>query len=389
MVRQPKESKRKKSVHGGGTIYQRKDGRHVASMKDPNTGRRIERYADTEKEAEKKLEDIKFELRQGSITTGPRQKVQDYLEMWLEKVQKPHLRPGSYANQKSIVHHQIIPALGDVFLTKLTPQRLQEFYNEKEKEGLEKVSVKNIHKVLHTALENAVRWDLVPRNVCDKVTPPRAQKRKRPLLTKEQIQQLFHVAKEHGYMDAFIKLAVVTGMRHSEILALQWGDVDFDRGILYVRRSVTYVAGQGFVEVPPKTESGERIFALPLFVLDALYQHQEAQGREKQRKGERWLGKNLVFCNAYGNYRHLRGNLYRYRKVLAEAEFPPLKVQDLRHNISTFIQKELKYSPGFAQALLGHSSPDITMDVYTHLESKDPTLLRQVMEDMDRLFGTK
>lgn len=386
---EPKQSKRKKSTYGSGSIYQRKDGRWVASFLHPENGKPIMRYAKTEKEAQKKLEDIKFELRQGTLKTGPRQKLKDYLTTWLETVQKPHLRPGPYANQRSIVNHQIIPALGEVFLTKLTPQKLQQFYNQKEEEGLEKVSVRNIHKVLHTALENAVRWDLIPHNICDRVTLPKIQKRKRSLLTKEQISRLFHVARNHGYMDAFIKLAVVTGMRHSEMLALQWEDLDFKQNVVHVRRSVTYVGGQGFVEVPPKTESGDRVFVLPTFVIEALLNHREDQDREKEQDGENWLHKNLVFPNRHGNYRHLKGNLYRYRRVLTEASFPPINVQDLRHNISTFIQKELNYSPGFAQALLGHSSPDITMEVYTHIKSEDPTLLRQVMDDMETLFGQK
>lgn len=345
------------------------------------------RYAKTQKEAEKKLEDIKFEIRRGTIARGPHQKVKDYMVQWLENVQKPHLRPGTYAVQKSIVYHQIIPSLGEILLAKLTPQRLQDFYNEKERQGLKKVSVKNISGVLHAALENAVRWDLIPRNVCDRVTPPHPQKNKRPLLTKEQIKRLFLAAKEHGYMDAFIKLAVVTGMRHSEMLALQWDDIEFDTHILHIQRSVTFVGGQGFVIVPPKTESGNRIFVLPLFIINALCEHRERQAAEKERDKDQWQDKNLVFPNGHGNYRHLKGNLYQYRKVLTEAQFPKLKVQDLRHNISTFIQRELKYSPGFVQALLGHSTPSITMEVYTHLDNEDPTLLQQVMDDMDKLFG--
>jgi hypothetical protein len=154
----PRQPQKKKATYGGGTVYPRKsDGRYVAKYKHPDTGEPILRYAATRKEAEQELENIKFEIRQGTIVKGPRQKLKDYLETWLEKVQKPHLRPGPYAVQKSIVYHQIIPSLGETLLTKLTPQRLQDFYNEKEKQGLEKVSVRNIHQVLHTAMENAVR----------------------------------------------------------------------------------------------------------------------------------------------------------------------------------------------------------------------------------------
>lgn len=104
----------------------------------------------------------------------------------------------------------------------------------------------------------------------------------------------------------------------------------------------------------------------------------------KQQAGKDWLNKNLVFCNKRGEYIHLGGNLYRYRKVLAEAGLPPLTVQGLRHNVATFLINILKYLSSLVQALLGHSSALTTLDVYTHT---DPTLLQQIMDDLDELFG--
>jgi integrase len=76
--------------------------------------------------------------------------------------------------------------------------------------------------------------------------------------------------------------------------------------------------------------------------------------------------------------------------VLAEAELPlDMTMHDLRHNVATFLQKVLKYPPSFVQALLGHSSPAITLGIYTHLDKDDPSELRPIMDDLDRLFGDK
>ncbi len=378
----PKE--RKRSVHGGGSVFQRKDGRYEAKFYDPETGKPIRRYARTMAEAEVLLDQIKMEVRQGTLARGPNQKVKDYMTTWLDEVQKPALRPGPYAVQHSIVHHHIIPALGEIELKKLTPRQVQKLYTDAESLGLKKVSVRNIHRVLHTALENAVRWDLVSQNVCDKVSPPQVRKRKATILSTDQLKRLVQVAEKHENMDAFIKLVVTTGMRHSEMLALQWNDIDFQTNMLTVRRNVTRVSGQGFISGPPKTESGDRKIILSQMVIRALREHQARQEKIKQQAGKDWLNKNLVFCNKRGEYVHLSGNLYRYRKVIKEAGLPPLTVQGLRHNVATFLINVLKYPPSLVQALLGHSSALITLDVYTHT---DPTLLQQIMDDLDEMFG--
>lgn len=375
---------RKRSVHGGGSVFRRKDGRYEAKFYDPETGKPIIRYPRTQAEAEALLDQIKMEVRQGTLSRGPKQKVKDYMAAWLEEVQKPALRPGPYAVQRSIVNRHIIPALGEIELRKLTPRQVQKLYTDKEGQGLKKVSVRNIHKVLHTALENAVRWDLVSQNVCDKVTPPQVRKRKATILATDQLKRLVQAAEKHENMDAFIKLVVTTGMRHSEMLALQWDDIDFENSILMVRRNVTHVSGQGFISGPPKTESGDRKIILSQLVIRALRKHQERQEAIKQQAGKNWLDKDLVFCNKCGEYIHLGGNLYRYRKVLKEAGLPPLTVQGLRHNVATFLINVLKYPPSLVQALLGHSSALITLDVYTHT---DPTLLQQIMDDLDDLLG--
>jgi hypothetical protein len=173
MARQPKEPKRKKTIHGGGTIYLRNDGRYVASIKDPNSGKRIDRYAKTEKEAEKKREDIKYEIRQNTLATGSNQTVQQYLTHWLEDVQKHEVREASYIQNRSIIQKQIIPAIGHIQMKKLTAQHMQRFYADKVREGLKPNSIGAIQNIMHKALKNAVRWKLVSQNVCDQVTVPR------------------------------------------------------------------------------------------------------------------------------------------------------------------------------------------------------------------------
>src|SRR5215469_2217775 len=115
--------KRKRSVHGGGSVFKRKDGRYEAKFYDPETRKPIIRYARTQAEAEILLDQIKAEVRRGTLSRGPNQKIKDYMITWLEEVQRPALRPGPYAVQRSIVNRHIIPSLGEIELRKLTPRQ--------------------------------------------------------------------------------------------------------------------------------------------------------------------------------------------------------------------------------------------------------------------------
>ena len=384
-----KQPRRKKSTYGGGSVYQRKsDGRYVAKYMHPDTGKPIMRYADTEREAQKELENMKFEIRQGTLLTGPDQKLKDYMERWLEDVHKPNINLNTYSKHRSLIYRHIIPTLGHIELRKLTPQHVQKLYTDAEKAGMKKSSVRDIHKVLRNALTNAVRWGLVNQNVCDKVTAPRPGKSKHTMLSVEQIQRLLQAAKSHTGMEAFLKLVMTTGMRHGELLALKWDDIDFDLGTIAIRRNVAYVPHHGFLAGPPKTESGNRTAPLPRFVLRALLNHRKVQLEHEELAGGDWQRNNLVFCNERGRYLHEGTSLLRYRKVLAEANLPlHMTMHDLRHNVATYLQKVLKYPPSFVQALLGHSSPAITLDIYTHLTDDDPSTLRPMMDDLDHLFG--
>src|SRR5262249_2235887 len=155
----------------------------------------------------------------------------------------------------------------------------------------------NIHGVLHGALDNAVKWKLIPQNVCDRVSRPPVKKRKSQVLTKGQILRLVDIANAHEEMGPFIKLGLISGMRHGEMLALRWADIDFETDILSVVHNVTRPGlGYGPVEGDPKTEDGIRKIILPQFVADALQVHRERQHVQKEKMGDKWKDKDLVFC---------------------------------------------------------------------------------------------
>lgn len=386
--------KRQRRIQGEGAVYRRKsDGRWVGSFKAEGMDKRKYVYARTEKEALEKLKQAMFERGQGTRAGEPDdQKVGDYLADWFENVHKPTIYITTYMTQRTRVYNHLIPHLGQVELRSLTAMQVQKLMADLGERGLAPGTIRNVYDILHTAIDNAVKWKLVPENVCNQVTLPKRQKRKKQLLAKEQIIKLIEVANTHK-MEAFIKLALMTGLRHGEMLALRWSDIDFETHILSVVHNLArvYTLGYTFIEGEPKTEDGTRKIILPQFVVDALKAHreyQQAQRKMQEDVGGKWVDKDLVFCTRTGGYVDATANLKRFHRVLKEAGLPEtMRVHDLRHNVATFLANVLKYPPQFIQALLGHSDIAITLGMY--VEKVDPETLRPMMDELNDLFGGK
>jgi integrase len=375
-------SKKPRRARGEGSIYQRKDGRFVASLPVEGPGRaRKYFYGKTRAEVRAKLQQAQLEQKQGLLATGPRQTVQQFLEHWLENVHKPHIRANSYRIYRQLFDNYILPALGSYQLQKLSPQHIDELYARKLSEGYAAETVRSIHRVLHRALEDAVKWGLVSVNVCDKVNQPRAVKFETHPLTGEQARQLLEVARGSD-IEVMLKLALTTGMRIGELVGLRWADIDFQEVSLQIRHTVSRIGRRGIVENDPKTESSKRKIMLPRFVLDALQQHREHQAGLQSKAGAAWQEKDVVFSNRYGGFLERSNIVRRFKELLKEAGLPAMRFHDLRHSAATILLK-MGIHPKQVQELLGHSSFKITMDRYSHIL---PSMQREMMEKIDNFF---
>ncbi len=262
-----------KRGNGEGSIYRRNDGRWVGEITIEGRKRKFV-YGKTRKEVQEKLQAALQEKQQGMVSTGTaRQTLGQFLTDWVENSQKQNVRPRTYERYEEIVRLHIVPVLGHHRLQKLSAQHVQAFYTHKLNEGLAATTVGCFHNVLHKALDAAVKWGLVPRNVCDLVSPPRRKQFEFQPLSVEQVHQLLEAARGH-YMEALFKLALATGMRRGELLALKWQDINFATGTLQVRRILTRVPsklpGKGYVEAEPKTQKSRRSVIIAPFALEVL-----------------------------------------------------------------------------------------------------------------------
>ena len=372
----------KRRGRGEGNIRQRADGRWEARLTLPEGGGVKSIYARTRQEARAKLTATLREADLGApIVRDERLTVARYLGDWLER-KRANLRPRTHRRYGEHLAH-ITHAVGGLTLTKLTPTRLDRLYSALQQppegqegqegenaEPLSPTTVHHTHVVLKQALADAVRHGLLARNPAAQVKPPRVRQVEMHTLTVEQARTLLVAAREDR-LEAVYVLALTTGMRQGELLALRWRDVDLDTGILQVRGTLAYIARRGWVIGQPKTARSRRRIELSAEAVAALRRHKARQAQERLAAGAVWahgaIAPDLVFCNEIG-WQLEGGNMRRrqYRRLLERAGLPIIRFHDLRHTAATLMLLQ-GIHPKVVSERLGHASVSITLDRYSHV----------------------
>jgi integrase len=354
-----------KRANGEGTVYRRNDGRWVASISLDN-GKRKSIYCKTQREAIREVQRANQAREQGLLCTREDETLGAFLASWLQDTAKPNLRPRTYIRYRELMELHVLPALGSVKLHKVSPQQLQKLYNKKLEEGYAPQTVKHIHRVLHRALRDALRWNLVARNVCDAVDAPRVPKQEMKALSVEQALQFLAAAKGDPLESLYV-LALTTGMREGELLGLKWEDVDFARKTVQVRRTIARIPREGFKVAEPKTPKSRRSIHLTDLALESLERHRACQCEGQLSAGTLWDEQGWIFCNAVGNPIEVTNLLKRsFRPLLARAGVPAITFHCLRHSTASLLLS-LGIHPKIVQELLGHSQIALTLDTYSHV----------------------
>lgn len=355
---------------GEGTVFERKsDTVHrnkpwVAEITLENGKQRTIGYYKTEAEAIAAKNRALRDLEQGTWVANSKQTVAEYMNYWLEHVHKSRIAVTTHQDYREMLDLHIIPSLGHIQVQKLTMKHVQMFCSHLQ----EKVSpgrVKNIHALLHAAIEHAVKEGLVIRNVTEGVQLPRQQMHEAVVLTLEQASQLPEATSEQ-WLKVLLAVAVTTGMRRGELLSLKWQDIDIEKRTLLVRRNLVEIHGKGYFEKGPKTKHSRRNITLPFFVIELLKGHRESQEKVRQNAGADWIEKNLVFCDEHGNYFNPRRLDRRFKKLLNIAHLPYMRFHDLRHSAFTILLA-MGVPAKVVQEIAGHSHISITLGTYGHV----------------------
>jgi integrase len=371
---------------GEGSIHKRSDGRWAGALDTAiGTGGGRQRkyvYGSTQREVRDKLAAARRQVAEGGRPANDRITVGQYMNEWLTS-KRTQVRPRTWQRYESYVRLHVEPGLGRIRLAKLTPEDLDRLYAERLAAGFSPMTVRHLHTVLHGALKQAVRRGLVPRNVTDFVDPPRAPRHQIRTLNAEEARRLLDAAADDPF-EALYVLALTTGMRQGELLALRWRDVDLERATVQVRGSLQRGFENELVIAEPKTSSSIRQVLLPRLAVDALVRQLERQRKQRGDAGDSWDDRGLVFTNEIGRPVNA-SNIYNrsFRPLLKRAGIEGLRFHDLRHSAATLLLEQ-NLHPKVVSEMLGHTDIGITLDLYSHVT---PTMQAAAASEFDRMLG--
>lgn len=352
------------------------------------TGKRIrkkERGFKTKKEAERAMTEVQNEFnRKGSYAEPSKMLFADYIQQWFEK-KKNSISEQTVTLYESIIRVHIIPALGELPISKITGLHIESFLFKLLADGFAPETVRRIHSVINTSLNAAERLELVTRNVAAKVEKPKVIRKDLLVWEPDYVADFLEKIKGRSRFSIAIFLAVMTGMRQGEILGLRWSDVDLENGTIQIQQTLRH-DGKKLMS-GAKTAGSIRSIAISQSTIEELKEHRKMILSERVRLGEDYQNNDLVVCSEKGTPAFSTGIMKVWNKLLEETNAPRITFHDLRHTHASLLLKQGVHIKVVSERL-GHSSVTITLDRYSHLL---PNMQQEAAEGLDNLLfnGTK
>jgi integrase len=333
-------------------------------------------YGKTKRDVQVRMDAARTASREGNMSAVTRETLAEFLSGWLATV-KSSIRVTTYVSYDLNVR-RVTKYLGGMRLSAIKPADIQHWYAQLTNDGLSAHSVTQARRVLHIALDDAVDWELIPRNPIDATKAPRIEHREREWFRKDEALTLFRQTRG-DHLHALWVVLGTAGLRIGEALGLTWSDVDLDAQMLTIHRAIQRQPGRGLVFVEPKTERSRRTIHLTRLATGALIEHERRQHHQRELLGHEWQENGLVFCTALGA--PLDGtNVSRVlERTLATHGLKKIGLHGLRHSAASLMIAEgipLKV----VQEILGHSSYTLTANTYSHIA---PELQRDAADRLD------
>ena len=333
-------TRKTKGAKGGGTIRQRPDGRWEARYTlgiDPGTGKQIQKsvYGKTQREVRQKLTAITAEIDSGTYQEPCKMTVNEWLDIWLKDYQIGVKDSTAYLYERQSKLY-LRPALGNIPLETLKAHTVQRLYNSLSQEhdgqpALSAKTIKNIHGVLHKALQQAVLLNYIRYNPTTACVLPKIVKKEIHPLTDQQTAQLLNLLKGSKY-EIPLTVDLFTGLREGELLGLMWDCVDFEKGTILVNKQLRRSQRKGgtYYFSPPKNNKSRTITPAP-YVMKLLQAQKVQQAEQRLMAGPAWEASGLVFTNEFGRYVSYRAIFDSFKRIVKRIGLPDARIHDLRH----------------------------------------------------------
>ena len=368
------------------------------------------------RQAEKALARLEREVEMGERTVGKQEyTVRSWSEVWMEQHVKPNCSPVSYGNYRFLLDSRILPLVGDVPLTKLTPMKLTEWLNQvresprmntrkadedlsrhrapsqklataaSQKKPLSPKTVLHYYTCMESMLSVAVQLEVLDRNPIERVKRPKVKKPKIKALTEEQAVELLRALADEPNMcyRAAVLLALLCGLRLGEVGELKLSDVDWEHGTIDISRALKYAPQAGNFSGDPKTESSERNIALPVGMMVVLHETREYQEECRRTVPHLWQGEGWIVHGWDGRQLHHDTPSKWFRKFADAHGFEGVRFHDLRHTHASILLANNMDVVAVANRM-GHSDASTTLRIYAHAFARRDY---EAAHTFDRLFG--
>ena len=365
--------------------------------KDPATGKRVRKTktSKSKKEVEVWMANMITEREEGTMVDPSKITVGEFLDRWLENHKKPKIASTTYDGYKNRIEAHLKPALGAIPIQDLQPYHIESYFAQKrlsgrkdgEKGGLSENTLKKHYVLLNSAMKRAIKLKLIKYNPVQAVESPQPEKKEAIAMSRKEFYKLIEVAKEEDpWMFTFILVTLFTGMRRSEVLGLEWSEINFEKGIIEVKKRLVTKIGEGAVhEDKTKTNKSRRAIKISNQIVTLLKKHKKVQLETRlQLRDEYNDKKNFVFAKPDGT-KYYPGTINkRLNKLLEKANLSQeYGIHTLRHTFATINLKN-GVPAKIIQEMLGHSTIATTLDIYSHI---DVEMQKTAVDKLDRVIN--
>jgi integrase len=314
-------------------------------------------------EVRQKLEEIKRAVATNTLAIASDHTVGSFMVEWLGH-KKRMIRAITLESYQGVINKHCVPHIGRIKLTKLNASDLDRLYAKLLDKGLSTRVVRYTHTLIFGALRQALKWDLISRNVAEAATLPQLKTAEASIWTVPQVLVFLKKAKTHR-LHALWYLTIFTGLRRAEVLGLHWKDVDFEKSEIHVRSTLVQIKGELLLG-EPKTKAGRRSIAITKDTVEVLKLHLERQKLEQAYASDGWQGSGFVFTSEIGTPIN-PGNLARaYKALIRAVNLPDIRFHDLRHTAASLSIRRGDSAKVVAERL-GHTNIAFTLNTYVHV----------------------
>lgn len=375
------QSTRKKSRrrNGDGNTYRYKNGwRTVIEFKGQTVTAMGRSEQESRRLAKAKLAALPA-FNANLVPSASKLEVGAFLVDWLENKHKPEIAITTYRRYESLVRVHVIPAIGDLKLQAVTKHHINALMNQMKANGQSDRSRQQTRAILSAAFNEALEDDLVAINPVKNSRKIDVNSPQIHPLTLDEVKHLLQETKDVR-MNARVRMAVIYGLRQGEALGLQWKDVDFDKGTVFIWQQVQKF-GKQFHFVKLKTESSVRTLKLDSETLDSLKAHRVKQNELRLRLGSEWSDFDLLFPGQHGQPSDSGTDHRQWCTALANAGLEPKRLHDARHTAGTLLFDQ-GVDIEVIRRFLGHSNILLTSKTYVHHSARQLEKAAEIIEFM-------